>query len=423
MKLTTAKIASLLILVLSFSKLSAQQQMGYTDYNINGIQPFKINSGNNTIQIGTIFSSYIDLRQYPAGATPDLTKNLFKLKDARLDVKGQVGKDYEYNVQLDFAQWGTAYQPDGGPLLDANITYKGLKKLFNIKFGYSKVPFSLNSLVEHFESPYWERPQITKGDFMSRRDVGIKLSRSDWSGRLRSAIGVYSGVGETILGGTNDPSGGFEFIGRVEASYPENHNEEMIDVQGLTTPNISVGANIRYSNRILPSGATFLPGETGAMLNSSASAMELKVINGQKMIWGVDASFEYRNFSLQAETILLHATPHDSADAHLNGLPKSFTGGNFNAGGWYVQGNYYVKPAKLILSARYDQMNANDLVDGVSNHWACGVSYMLKGYNSMLKASFDQNLQPQSNLKYGGESINTNKWHNEFRIGWQLVID
>jgi hypothetical protein len=68
-------------------------------------------------------------------------------------------------------------------------------------------------------------------------------------------------------------------------------------------------------------------------------------------------------------------------------------------------------------------MNADDLLPGVSDHWAGGLSYQLNGYNSMLKFEFDQNLQQQSNLKYGGESINTNKWHNEFRLGWQLVID
>ena len=69
-------------------------------------------------------------------------------------------------------------------------------------------------------------------------------------------------------------------------------------------------------------------------------------------------------------------------------------------------------------------MNANDLVLGISKHWAAGLSYQIKEFNSMLKAEFDQNLQfDPSNLKYGGEAINTNKWHNEYRIGWQLVID
>ena len=55
-------------------------------------------------------------------------------------------------------------------------------------------------------------------------------------------------------------------------------------------------------------------------------------------------------------------------------------------------------------------------VSGISKHFAAGISYQVKGYNSMIKAEFDRNLSET-------ESINTHKWDNEYRIGWQLVID
>jgi len=406
-------------------------QMGYTDYDINGIKPFKISSGNNVVKIGTIISSYLDLRQYPAGAVPNYEKNTIKPKDARIDIQGKVGDDYEYHLQLDFGEWGSTYAPDGGPLDDANFTYKGLRKLFNINIGYGKVPFSLNSLVEHYESPYWERPEITAGEFMSRRDMGIRLDRAWLDGRVRAEAGVYTGVGEVVLGGTNDPSGAFEYIGRVEASFPENHNEEIVDIKGLTTPNISIGVNDRYTKRDLPgnpsdtsTSAQFLPGETGDLLNSSSSNMDFKVVNGAKNIFGFDASLEWQHFSAQFETIILKATPQNPNDPLLAGLPASETGGYFKAGGWYIQGNYFIAPAKVIISGRYDEINANDLIPGDGTHWSGGLCYQLKGYNSMIKVEFDQNLQfNPSTLKYGGESINTSSWHNEYRIGWQLVID
>jgi len=367
------------------------------------------------------------LRQYPAGATPDYTKNTIDLKDARLDIKGNIGDDYAYHLQLDFGEWGATYAPDGSPLDDANFTYKGLRKLFNINIGYGKVPYSLNSLVEHYESPYWERPQITKGDFMSRRDIGIRLSRTWWDDRIRAEAGVYTGTGEVSLGGTNDPSGAFEYIGRVEFSYPEDHNEEIIDTKGLTTPNISIGLNGRYSKRDLPAGTSFLTGETGDLLNGSDSALDYKVLNGTKYILGGDVSILYRGFSVQFETNALNGTPQQYANGGINpqlGLLYGKNTNYFRAGGWYVEGNYFSKLLKTIVSLRYDEMNADDLLPGVSDHWAGGLSYQLKGYNSMIKFQFDQNLQfNPSNLKYGGESINTNKWHNEFRLGWQLVID
>jgi hypothetical protein len=430
----TSFVSKFIIVIIAFffclSKVHAQgkiSDMGYTDYDINGLQPFKISSGNNVVKIGTIISSYVDLRQYPTGAVPDYTKNTFKLKDARLDVKGNIGDLYTYHFQLDFGAWGATYAPDGGPLDDANITYKGLKKLFNINLGYGKVPYSLNSLVEHYESPYWERPQITKGDFMSRRDIGIRLTRTWWDDRIRAEAGIYTGTGEVSLGGTNDPSGAFEYIGRVEFSYPENHNEEIVDTKGLTTPNISIGLNGRYSKRDLPAGTSFLTNETGALLNGGDSALDYKVLNGTKYILGGDVSILYRGFSVQFETNALNGTPQQYANGGVNSQVGLLEGKNtnyFRAGGWYVQGNYFSKPIRTIVSLRYDEMNADDLLQGVSDHWAGGVSYQLNGYNSMIKFEFDQNLQfNASNLKYGGESINTNKWHDEFRLGWQLVID
>jgi hypothetical protein len=428
--IVTKFILAIIILFSCLSNAKAQQQMGYEDYDIEGLKPFKVSSGDNTVKIGTIVSGYYDWRDYPKGATPDLTKNTFNLKDARLDVKGKVGDDYEYHLQLDFAAFTQTYAPGGGPLDDANISYKGLShlskkniNLFNINFGYGKVPFSLNSLVEHYESPYWERPQIAKGDFMSRRDLGIKIYRSFWRDRIKAAVGVYSGVGEGILAGTNDPSGAFEYIGRLEVSYPENHNEEVIDTKGLTVPNISIGLNGRYSKRNLPAGTSFLPGETGALLNSGDSDQNFKVVNGEKYILGGDVSILYRGFSVQFEYDGLKGTLNNPNDPILQGLPRSTTGGYFRAGGWYATANYFCKPIRTIFSYRYDALNANDLVPGESKHWAAGISYQIKGFNSMLKAEFDQNLQEQSNLKYGGEDINTNKWHNQYRIGWQLVID
>lgn len=409
-------IVGLLTLTTLFTTMAAAQ-MGYTYYNQDSLKGFKISNGNNVVKVGTVFSSYLDFRDYPSGATRDLTKNTFKPKDARLDITGKSGEDYEYHLQLDFAGWGATYAPDAQPLDDANFTYKGFRKLFNINFGYGKVPYSLNSLVEHYQSPYWERPQITKGDVFSRRDLGIRLDRSFWNDKIRASAGIYTGVGEVVLGATNDPSGAFEYIARVELSYPDASNhEKVIDTKGITTPNFAIGLNGRYSKRNLPAGFNFLAGETGALLNSKDSAMDYKVVDGEKYVLGMDISVLWRGFSVQFETNTLKGTPQNANSLLLYGLPYSVTKGYFNAGGWYTTLNYYAKPIKSVFSVRYDEMNASDLVQGISKHLSAAVSYQVKGFNSMIKAEFDRNLSET-------ESINTHKWDNEYRIGWQLVID
>ena len=152
------------------------------------------------------------------------------------------------------------------------------------------------------------------------------------------------------------------------------------------------------------------------MLNGKDSALEFKVVDGEKYVLGMDISVLWRNFSAQLETNTIKGTPQNANSPLLMGLPTSVTKGYFNAGGWYGTLNYFIKPVKTILSVRYDEMNANDLVPGISKHLAAGISYQVKGYNSMIKAEFDRNLSET-------ESINTHKWVNEYRIGWQLVID
>ena len=182
----------------------------------NAQEPFKLSNGDNVLEIGGIVSSYINLRTYENGITPKLKNNTFKLKDARLDLNGKFGKDFDYHLQMDFGSMEAVYDPAMTPLNDAHITYKGLKKVFNIRFGYGKLPYSMNSFVDHEWTPFWERPMVTKGDFFSRRDIGIRLDRSFWNDRIKSFVGMYSGTGELAMTGVNDPSGDFEYIGRIE---------------------------------------------------------------------------------------------------------------------------------------------------------------------------------------------------------------
>ena len=47
--------------------------------------------------------------------------------------------------------------------------------------------------------------------------TGVFSTFMNW----RDYAGIYTGVGEVVLTGTNDPSGSYEYVGRVEVSYPD----------------------------------------------------------------------------------------------------------------------------------------------------------------------------------------------------------
>ena len=378
-------------------------------------EPVKINNGNHTVSFTGVFSTFMNWRDYADGVTSKPEKNTFRLKDARFGMEGKIGDEYEYKLQLDFANIGnTVIDPSSPALYDANFTYKGFKKFANITVGYGRIPYSLSSLIEHEWSPYWTRADIVKGDCFSRRDLGVKLTRSFWKDRIKAYAGVYTGVGEVVLTGTNDPSGSYEYVGRVEVSYPDKMPKEYADTKVRTTPNFALGLNTRYSKRNLPTGTTFLAGEVGALL--SDTTLNFKVINGEKFIYGADFSVEYMGFSAQAEGHLIKGIPQNANDPLLMGLPKTLTNGYFKAGGWFTQLNYFSKPIKTIFSVRYDELNANDLVSGITKHLAASVCYQLKGYHSMIRAEFFRNLSQT-------ESINVSKWDNQWRIGWQLQVE
>ena len=383
--------------------------------NIFAQEPVKINNGNHTVSFTGVFSTYMNWRDYGPGVASKPEKNTFRLKDARFGMEGKIGDEYEYKIQLDFANIGnTVVDPSSPALYDASFTYKGFKKFANITVGYGRIPYSLSSLIEHEWSPYWTRADIVKGDAFSRRDLGIKLTRSFWKDRIKAYAGVYTGVGEVVLTGTNDPSGSYEYVGRVEVCYPDKMPKAYADTKVRTTPNFALGLNTRYSKRNLPTGTTFLAGEVGALL--SDSTLNFKVVNGEKFIYGADFSVEYMGFSAQAEGHLIKGTPQNANDPLLMGLPKTLTNGYFKAGGWFTQLNYFSKPIKTIFSVRYDELNANDLVSGITKHLAASVCYQLSGYHSMIRAEFFRNLSQT-------ESINISKWDNQWRIGWQLQVE
>jgi hypothetical protein len=382
-------------------------------------EPFKVSSGDNVLEIGGIVSSYMNIRSYTPGTTPKYKNNTFCLKDARLDLSGKFGKDFDYHLQMDFAGMPAVYDPASPFLNDAYVTYKGVKKFANIRFGYGKVPYSLNSVVDHEWTPYWERPLVSKGDFFARRDIGIRLDRSFWNDRVKAFAGIYTGVGELSLGGLNDPSGAFEYVGRVEVGYPERLKEfdAIIDTKNSKHLSVLVGLNTRYSKRVLPNDPKqtyFIPGETGALTDDSV--YNCKVVDGEKIIYGGDISVLYHGFSLQAEAHILNATPSNHSNGILNNTYALYNNTNFKAGGWFVTANYFSKKYKSLLSVRYEELNANDLVPGMTKRIAYSYCYQIKGFHSMIRAEMYHIIDQT-------EAIMISSWNNQFRVGWQFAIE
>lgn len=382
------------LLILSFSKNNAQ---------------LIVSHGKHVLEISSNFSGFYNIRHMNLGET-DNSKNRFKLRDAQLAIDGHVGNDFEYALKVDFADIAsnninTVIDPENPGLMDASITYKGLK-YFDIKMGYGKLSYSRNSMVPFERTAYWQGAEITRGSIFSVRDVGFTLMKNFWKQRANVYLGAYTGLGELSLAGDNDPSGGLEYIGRIDVSYPSRFRYREIDEKHSAIPMFSVGIAGRYANKSLPADTTFPTNAT--------SEYGIKVIDGKRYVYGFDCAFQYMGFSGQFEIHQMKAMPQNSNDPLFQNYTPEQTKGYFLAGGYIAQLNYYIKDWKTILSARYEELDLNDLVKGYSKRFSPAIAYKLKGYNAMVKFQYFNVIEE--------ESIDPFKWREQYRLGMQFEL-
>src|SRR5205823_6351097 len=108
--------------------------------------------------------------------------------------------------------------PKDNPITECHITYKIPCAGIDVKVGYMKVPFALNSLSDKLNLAFLQRTKFDNSDYDPRRDAGIQLYKDFWHKRIKIWGGIFSGMGENIIYGIQDPQGRFEYAGRVELS-------------------------------------------------------------------------------------------------------------------------------------------------------------------------------------------------------------
>lgn len=353
-----------------------------------------LNNGKHVMEVGGAVTSYYNQRFY-SGTVSDHKKDRFGLRDAQIQLKGRVKKQFEYQLQFDIADVisGAAVADAENPgLMDAYLVYTGFK-IFEIKVGYGKLPFSRSVMCSFFNSPYFQRPEMCRGGVFSMRDAGVTITKSFWKQRVNVYGGVYSGMGETILnGGDNDLSGNPEFVGRVDVAYPARYRYADFDLVHVPIPMFVVGLNGRYANRGANSGADY----------------GIRTLDGQKTTYGIDISFQYQGLSAQFEAIQAYCVPNDKLYL-MQGLNTTY----FKAGGIYATLSYHSKLLRSVISARYDEYNPNDLTIGdTQKTMSFAYAYLIKGWNSSIKVQYWYRLQR--------EDIKKPWTDDQLRIGWSL---
>lgn len=360
--------------------------------------------GHHVLELSGGISTYYNYRELKPGEL-DRSKDRFKLRDAQIEIEGRVGNDFSYELKVDLADMAaqntlTEIDPENPGLMEATVTYKGLR-FMDVQLGYGKLYYSRNALVPFDYSPYWQRPELTRGSMFSTRDVGVTLMKNFWKQRANLYLGAYTGLGELSVSGDNDPSGQLEYVGRFDVSYPARYRYRDIDDRHTPIPMVSLGVNGRYANKRLPEGEIFPAMATGEY--------GLKVTDGQRYVYGFDVSAQWMGLSAQFELHQIRQEPQSPTDPMFHNLTPVQTKGYVLSGGYFAQLNYFIKPIKTIVSARYEELDLNDLVPGNSQRFSSAIAYQIHGYNAVIRAQyFHINRE---------EMIDPLKWKNQLRIG------
>ena len=365
-----------------------------------------VNNGKHILEISGSLSTYYNHRTLKEGVS-EKDKNRFNIRDAQLMIEGRKGNLYEYRIQMDFADLTQgSTDPENPGLMDAWFKYKGFK-WFDVQVGYGKIQYSRSSIVPFSYSTYWQRPELFRGQFFSRRDIGLTLSKSFWQRRIELIAGVYTGLGEVSARiGENDASGGLEYVGRAELSWPTYYRNRDLDILHSPIPMIALGVGTRYANKVLPAGEFFPSGAVGDY--------GVKVISGKKHTYGIDVSAQWKGFSAQFEVHQIKGTPADTNSFLLRNYTVAQSKGYFLSGGYYGQLSYFSRKLKTALSLRFEEYNISDLVAGTNQRVAVAVAYQIDGFNSMIKAQWTHPIEE--------EILDAIDWREQFRIGWQVMF-
>lgn len=282
--------------------------------------------GSRALQISGLIQT-----RYQGFAQPGVN-NSFDLHRAGLDVKGDIGDKWSYEIYTDFA--GTV------KLLDAFTTCK-LTNYLKFTAGQFKVPFSHERLTPDSQLEFIDRSQVddalsgrTKDVIGNQngRDIGIQVGGSftkiEDHYLFDYTFGVFNGAGFDV---TSDNNSTKDIAGRFTV-HP--------------VKNLSISADFYNGEGFYGSPAT----------NQTR--------NGE----GFDASYVSGALSLTAE--------YDKG-----------TGGTIKRNGWYAQAGYFVISKKLQFAVKYHTYDpGNSLTTNCGNWYIAGINYF---FNEWTKLTVD----------------------------------
>lgn len=267
--------------------------------------------------------------------------NEFRVRRARINVKGQVTEEISYRLQGSFDGPSPASGSASVRLWDGYMTYKALS-LINITMGQFKYPFTLEGLEGI--------PDIIP---VLRAD-----SITDIAGKLGTQGGSYRDIGVMVNGGYKDAIG-------------LTYGVAIINGKGINTGDNNRGKDIVGRVTLSPFDVLTL----GGSYYRGKGQDETESLEVNESAYGAEAEFVLKDMglSMRGEYLTAEWENYDVAQG------KAVSGKRQKPNGWYIQAAYRL-PVDLQLMTRYeDYEKDSNTPDSHLKTTTVGVTYYFKG--------------------------------------------
>jgi len=182
--------------------------------------------GETTVQLtGRVHMDYRSYAGDTTGAfTTDTQTNALEVRRARLGVRGQLFKDWKYEIVGNYGAADSATAPSGmsSTSTEIDVGYIDYAKnpAASVRLGKFKMPFSLEQLTSSNNIDFMERSVTnqTEGEFVPAKETGAMIFGSPVSGM---SYGFALSRGRTSTSTKTATFDKPDYIGRVTANIPK----------------------------------------------------------------------------------------------------------------------------------------------------------------------------------------------------------
>ena len=242
---------------------------------------------------------HADYRQFDANnsaAASDPHQDKFEVRRARLGVKGQLFKDFKYEIIGDFgiassSSVGTSGTSDSGmsnQLTGTDVAYLdyAYDPAFQVRVGRFKMPFSLEQLTSSNNMDFMERSLAgqVEGEIIPAKETGMMFFGSPQSG-LSYALAMSRG--RTNKSAVYDKP---DFVGRVTANFAElSGNKDLVT-------HLGIGYSVGEVTAVTPASSN-----TEARASSGFFGGTALAAGSSRVRTGIEMALAYDAFKLQSE--------------------------------------------------------------------------------------------------------------------------